>query len=122
MEAAQLISEEWDSLSGQYTTEESIFMTQFLGGTYSCDLATNIDSLLFSLEDAKFSTQYLDDSLISKQIDYETSEFVHAKNNLQLKREHDNEMMMVSEPSSEEDCSQNMENPSKRFRSSIEVQ
>jgi hypothetical protein len=112
MEAAQLISEEWDSLSGQYTTEESIFMTQFLGGTYSCDLATNIDSLLFSLEDAKFSPQYLDDSLINKQINYETLEFVHAKNNLQAKRENDHEM----------DSSQNMENPSKRFRSSIEVQ
>ncbi|GAU14990.1 hypothetical protein TSUD_47850 [Trifolium subterraneum] len=91
MEAAQLISE-WDSLSGQFTAEESVFMSH-----------------------------------LSKQINYEsidkgsTLELVHAKNNLQAKREDDHEMMMVSEPSSEEDSSQNMENPAKRFRSSIEV-
>jgi hypothetical protein len=32
MEAAQLISEEWESLSGQYTAEEADFMAQFLSG------------------------------------------------------------------------------------------
>ncbi|CAJ2630429.1 unnamed protein product [Trifolium pratense] len=169
MEPAQLIFEEWDSLSGQYTAEEADFMTQFLCdntntnfdmpssyfpsnvsnanfmcfsqgsststdktanifSTNTCDLATSIDSLsmFFSLEDAKFSPQYLDDSL-SKQVNYEcidkgsVLELVHAKNNLQAKMEHDHEMMMVSEPPSEEDSSQNIENSAKRFRSSIEV-
>jgi len=175
MEPAQLISEEWDSLSGQYTAEEADFMNQFLSGnkntsfgmpsyfpqadfmcfsqgsststdnsanissttttssgTYSCDLATNFDSLsmFFCLEDAKFSPQYLHDS-ISKHINNDSIDHkgsclepvklvLAADNNLHDEREH--EMMMVSEPSSEEDRSKNMENPAKRFRSSIEVQ
>ncbi|CAL5209831.1 unnamed protein product [Lathyrus oleraceus] len=154
MEPTQLISQEWDSLSGQYTAEEADFMTQFLGGNYSCfpsnanfmcfpqgsssstdhsddifstvtasngpylcDPATHIDSLSMF-----FSPQYLDDSLI-KQINYEgidhersclePGKLAHAPdNNLQAKREH--EMMFVSE----EDRTENMENPAKRFRSS----
>ncbi|KEH44024.1 transcription factor [Medicago truncatula] len=136
MEPAQLISEEWDSLSGQYTAEEADFMNQFLSGnkntsfgmpsyfphadfmcfsqgssttssgTYSCDLATNFDSLsmFFCLEDAKFSPQYLDDS-ISKHIN---NDIIDHKGS-------------CLEPSSEEDRSTNMENPAKRFRSSLEV-
>ncbi|XP_015941704.1 transcription factor bHLH84-like [Arachis duranensis] len=35
MEPAQLISEEWGSLSGLYTAEEAEFMTQLLAGNYS---------------------------------------------------------------------------------------
>jgi len=167
MEPAQLISEEWDSLSGQYTAEEADFMNQFLSGnkntsfgmpsyfphadfmcfsqgsststdnsantfsttttssgTYSCDLATNFDSLsmFFCLEDAKFSPQYLDDN-ISKHINNDSID--HKGSCLEpvkLVLAANNEMMMVSEPCSEEDRSKNMENPAKRFRSSIEVQ
>ncbi|XP_058757367.1 transcription factor bHLH139-like [Vicia villosa] len=161
MEPAQLISQEWDSLSGQYTAEEADFMSQFLGGNYSftekhcgdgntnfgtpsyfssnvansnsmcfsdgsstntansadgiyySDPATNIDSLsmLFcSGEDAKFSPQYFNDSF-SHQINYENID--HERLCLEPY-----EMMMVSEPSSEENRSQNMENPAKRFRTS----
>jgi len=138
MESAQLISEEWDSLSGQYTAQEADFMAQFLGcngntsfampsyfpsssGTYSCNLATNIDSLsmFFSLEDAKFSPQYLDHNL-TKKINYEFINheglgLVLADNKLWDEREH--EMMMTSE----EDRSKNLGNPAKRLRSSLEV-
>ncbi|KAK7343522.1 hypothetical protein VNO77_12316 [Canavalia gladiata] len=35
MEPAQLISDEWGSLSGHHTAEEADFMAQFLGGNYS---------------------------------------------------------------------------------------
>ena len=166
MEPTQLISEEWHSLSGQYTAEETDFMAQFLAsngntsfgmpsyfpsnaananfmcfsqesststdhsanifsttssGTYSCDLGTNIDSLsmFFSLEDAKFSPQYLDHNLTKKInyecINHEGSGLVLVDNNLRDEREH--EMTMTSE----KDKSKNLENPAKRFRSSIEV-
>ncbi|MCH99176.1 transcription factor bHLH84-like, partial [Trifolium medium] len=103
METAQLISEEWESLSGQYTAEEADFMTQFLGGTYSCDLATNIDSLFFGLGDAKLSSQYFDDNL-SKQINYESID--HEGSGLELVRP-----VLAAD----------LENTAKRFRSSIEV-
>ncbi|CAJ2630430.1 unnamed protein product [Trifolium pratense] len=137
MEPAQLIFEEWNSLSGQYTAEEADFMSQFLGGdgntnfgmpsylpsnvananfmclskgssistdnspnthstttssgTYSCDLATNIDSLIFCLGDAK-------------QINYESID--HEGSGLELARP-----VLAAE----------MENTAKRYRSSIEV-
>ncbi|XP_058739064.1 transcription factor bHLH139-like [Vicia villosa] len=155
MEAAQLISQEWDSLSGQYTAEEADFMTHFLGGNYSCfpsnvanananfmyfsqgissktdysddifptitasngpylcNPATDIDSLsmFFSIDHERlclepmfFSPQYLDDNLI-KQINYEGID--HERSCL--------------EPASQADRTINMENPAKRFRSSLEV-
>ncbi|GAU14992.1 hypothetical protein TSUD_47870 [Trifolium subterraneum] len=121
MEPAQLIFEEWNSLSGQYTAEEADFMAQFLScisistdnsantfsttsnGTYSYDLETNIDSLLFCLEDAKLSSQYFDDNL-SKQINYESID--HEGPGL--------ETVKVVHAA-------DMENTAKRFRSSIEV-
>ncbi|XP_058757376.1 transcription factor bHLH139-like [Vicia villosa] len=141
MEPTQLISQEWDSLSGQYTAEEADFMTHFLGGNYSCfpsnvanananfmyfsqgissktdysddifptitasngpylcNPATDIDSLSMF-----FSPQYLDDNLI-KQINYEGI---------------DHERLCL-ESASQADRTINMENPAKRFRSSIEV-
>ncbi|XP_058739074.1 transcription factor bHLH139-like [Vicia villosa] len=145
MEAAQLISQEWDSLSGQCTAEEADFMTHFLGGNtnysyfpssvanansmcfsqgsstntansadifstttnsgiYFCDKEPKVDSLsmLFCLgEDAKFSPQYFNDSF-SHQINYESI---------------DHERLCL-EPSSEENRSQNTENPAKRLRTS----
>ncbi|CAI8604827.1 unnamed protein product [Vicia faba] len=160
MEPTQLISQEWDSLSGQYTAEEADFMTQFLGantnyscfpsnvanashnfmcfsqgssisstdyrdhifstitptnGPYFCHPATDIDSFSMFL-----SPQYLDDYLV-KQISYEGTDherscleplkLAHSPHNsFQAKREHEM-MMLVSEPSSEEDRI-------KRFRSS----
>ncbi|XP_027364761.1 transcription factor bHLH84-like [Abrus precatorius] len=138
MEPAQLISEEWSSLSGLHTAEEADFMAQLLdhnantnfnsyfpsnvtntnllcfsqrsisntdsgksifsttsSGTYSCDPATNFDSLsmVFCLEDANLS------QLINESTDEEW-----------------NNEMMVSEPVEED-----RKNPAKRFRSSIEV-
>ncbi|CAK8573844.1 unnamed protein product [Lathyrus sativus] len=134
MEPTQLISQEWDFLSGQFTAEEADFMTHFLGGNtnYSYfpansanifSTTTNIDSLG---EDAKFSPQYLDDSF-SNQISYECIDLEWSGlepgnlvpalgNSLQAKREH--EMNFVSESPSGEDRTKNMENPAKRFRSS----
>lgn len=89
------------------------------------DQATNIESLsmFFCLGDAKLSPHGFqwDDNLslqISEFTDEGSGKLVLADNNLQAKREHE---MMVSEPS-EEDGSKNLENPAKRFRSSIEVE
>ncbi|CAK8573846.1 unnamed protein product [Lathyrus sativus] len=61
MEAAQLVCEEWDSLSGQYTAEEADFMTQFLGGNYSCFLSNvaNDNFMCFS-QGSSSSTDHSD--------------------------------------------------------------
>ncbi|XP_061354589.1 transcription factor RSL2 [Gastrolobium bilobum] len=42
MEPAELISEEWSSLSGLYTAEEAHFMTQLLGGNYSVSVPEDL--------------------------------------------------------------------------------
>lgn len=149
MEAAQLIYEEWDSLSGQFTAEEADFMTQLLHGNTNCSYfasnVANANSMCFSQVSSTdtansgiyfsdhaidndslsmfYSPQYLDDNL-SKQMNYESIAHegsclepvklvLAPHNNLQAKREH--EMMMFV---SEEDRTENMENPAKRFRSS----
>lgn len=38
METCEIISEEWSSLSGFYTAEESEFMTQFLGNCFNTEM------------------------------------------------------------------------------------
>lgn len=41
MESVHLIAEEWSSLSGQYTTEESDFMSEFLAGNSNYSVCGN---------------------------------------------------------------------------------
>ncbi|XP_068491204.1 transcription factor bHLH139-like [Phaseolus vulgaris] len=103
-------------------TGNSIFSTTS-SGPYSCDPATNFDSvsMAFCLGDAQFSPhsfQCNDNS--SQQINENTDEessLALADNNLQAKREYE---MMVSEHV-QEVRSGNLENLTKRLRSSKEV-
>ncbi|KAJ1402859.1 Myc-type, basic helix-loop-helix [Sesbania bispinosa] len=111
--------------SSPSTDSGNIFSTSTSSGTCSFDPATNIDSvsMVFCLGDSKSSLQWNDN--ISQQMNESTDEesgldlekLVFADNNWQAKREYE---MMNFEPS-EEDRSRNLENPAKRFRSSIEV-
>ncbi|KAK7390974.1 hypothetical protein VNO78_19229 [Psophocarpus tetragonolobus] len=104
---------------------DNIFCTTS-SGTNSCDPATNFDSpsMVFCLGDAKSSPHSFPwNDYLSQQINDNADEessldlVAFADNNLQARREYE---MMVSE-SVQEDTSRNLENPTKRFKSSIEV-
>ncbi|XP_061373895.1 transcription factor RSL2-like [Gastrolobium bilobum] len=180
MEPAQLISEQWGSLSGLYTAEEADFMAQLLcgnysvtekhcantsfgmpyafvpghestivtmtgtnsnsyfpsnvantnfscfsqgnsssidggnffsttsSGTYSCDPATNFDSesMVFCFGDVKFSSD-----------SFQRNDNLNQHINESIDEE---EYKMIVSEHAEEGISRNLENPAKRFRSSIE--
>ncbi|XP_057426551.1 transcription factor bHLH84-like [Lotus japonicus] len=143
---AQLVSEEWGSLSGIYTAEESDFMAQLLGGNYNYAITENSDSgntsfgmpptfwhghesttvtltgtnsnsyLLSNNDSGSFQWNDKLSRQTNESIDEESGLEVLADNNLQAKREYE---MMISEPA-EEERSRNLESPTKRFRNSIE--
>jgi hypothetical protein len=146
MEAAQLISEEWDSLSGQYTAEEADFMAQFLSGNGNTSFGmpscfpnsylANANFMCFSNESSISTDNSANTFSTTTSSDLETNidSLLYFLGDAKLSPQYfdDNLSKQINYESLDHEESDfepvrpvfatDMENTAKRFRSSIEVQ
>ncbi|KAK2458484.1 transcription factor bHLH84 [Trifolium repens] len=145
MEPAQLISEEWESLSGQYTSEEADFMAQFLSGNGNTSFGmpscfpnsylANANFMCFSNESSISTDNSANTFSTTTSSDLETNidSLLYFLGDAKLSPQYfdDNLSKQINYESLDHEESDfepvrpvfatDMENTAKRFRSSIEV-